>query len=87
MGASPHHKFLLPSTCGSIWSIVRRLQLSAWLKRHEGRPGVAQSSMSEQLLDVPVTASREAEAKAYEVGGDRMCADIVSLRVSSAYLF
>lgn len=44
------------------------MQITAWLKRHEGRPGVAQSSMSEQLVDVPVTSSREAEAAAYEVG-------------------
>lgn len=44
------------------------MQITAWLKRHDGRPGVAQSSMSEQLVDVPVTSSREAEAAAYEVG-------------------
>lgn len=46
-----------------------RMQLTAWLKRHDGRPGVAQSSMSEQLVDVAVTSSREAESAAYEVGG------------------
>lgn len=40
----------------------------AWLKRHDGRPGSAQSSISEQIVDVPVTSSREAEAAAYEVG-------------------
>lgn len=43
------------------------MQLTAWLERHEGRPGMAQSSMEEQLLDIPVTASRKAEAEAYEV--------------------
>ena len=44
-----------------------RMQLTAWLKRNEGRPGVAQSSMAEQIIDVPVTSSRVAEATAYEV--------------------
>lgn len=44
-----------------------RMQIAAWLKRHDGRPGVAQSSMSEQLVDVEVTSSRESEAAAYEV--------------------
>lgn len=43
------------------------MQLSAWLKRHEGRPGVAQGAMAEQVLDVAVTGSRSAEAEAYEV--------------------
>lgn len=46
---------------------VLRMQLAAWLKRHEGRPGVAQSAMSEQLINVAVTGSRKAEAEAYEV--------------------
>ncbi|CAM9759100.1 unnamed protein product [Scytosiphon promiscuus] len=46
---------------------VTRMQIAAWLKRHDGRPGVAQSSMSEQLVDVEVTSSREDEAAAYEV--------------------
>lgn len=46
------------------------MQITAWLKRHDGRPGVAQSSISEQIVDVPVTSSREAEAAAYEVGGE-----------------
>eukprot|EP00752_Nemacystus_decipiens_P001572 g1533.t1 len=45
---------------------VTRMQVMAWLKRHDGRPGVAQSSISEQIVDVPVTSSREAEAAAYE---------------------
>eukprot|EP00903_Cladosiphon_okamuranus_P016531 g15251.t1 len=46
---------------------VTRMQITAWLKRHEGRPGVAQSSIPEQIVDVSVTSSREAEAAAYEV--------------------
>ena len=47
------------------------MQLTAWLKRHEGRPGVAQSSMVEQVIDVPVTSSRGAEEAAYEVREER----------------
>lgn len=47
--------------------LILRMQLTAWLKRHEGRPGVAQNSMPEQILDVAVTGSRKAEADAYEV--------------------
>lgn len=47
----------------------RRMQLAAWLKRHEGRPGVAQGAMAEQVVDVAVTSSRKAEAHAYEVWG------------------
>lgn len=43
------------------------MQLAAWLKRHETRPSVTQGAMAEELLDVPVTSTRAAEAEAYEV--------------------
>lgn len=43
------------------------MQLSAWLRRHEGRPGVAQGSMAEQVINIAITSSRKGEAEAYEV--------------------
>lgn len=45
------------------------MQLASWLKRHDGRPGVAQGALAEQIVNVPVTSRRAAEADAYEVLG------------------
>lgn len=61
----PDLSFLLPLLIG----LGCRMQLTAWLKRHEGRPGVAQGALAEQIVNVPVTSKRTGEANAYEVIG------------------